>query len=99
MSPYLSTVHFSEMDIEYTLKDLQAHNAQFQQMFLNLAKGQEDLKTLLVKEKKKKAKKSTGVLNLGRRFKGPARRTLYFATSSGERDNQEGKSKEVTGHP
>ena len=33
-------------------------------------------------------------MNLGRRFKGPARRTLDFATSSGEGDNQEGKNKE-----
>ena len=57
------------------------------------------MKTLLIKEKKKKAKKLTGVLNLGRRFQGPARRTLDFATSSGEKDNQEGKNKEVTDHP
>ena len=64
-------------------------------MFLTLAKGQEDLKTLLIEEKKKKAKKSTGVLNLGRRFPGPSRRTLDFATSADEKDNQEGKNKEV----
>ena len=57
------------------------------------------MKTLHIKEKKKKAKKSTGVLNLGRRFPGPARRTLDFATSSGEKDNQEGKNKEVIAHP
>ena len=62
------------MDIEQTVKDLQAQNAQFQQMFLTLAKGQEYLKTLMIKEKKKKAKKSTSVLNLGRRFKGQANR-------------------------
>ena len=67
-------------------------------MFLTLAKGQDELKTLLIKEKKKKAKKSTGVLNLGRRFKGPARQTLDFTTPSGEGDNQEGKNKEVTDH-
>ena len=54
---------------------------------------------MLIKEKKKKAKKSTGVLNLGRRLQGQSRRTLYFATSSGEKDNQEGKNKEVTDHP
>ena len=81
------------MDLEQTVKNLKAQNAQFQQMFLTLAKGQEELKTLLIKEKKKKAKKSTGVLNLGRRFKGPASQTLDFATSSGERDNQEGKKR------
>ena len=75
------------MDLEQTVKDLQAQNAQFQQMFLTLAKGQEDLKTLLVEEKKKKAKKITGVLNMGRRFHGRARWTLDFATSYGEKDN------------
>ena len=64
-------------------------------MFLTLAKGQDELKTLLIKQNKKKAKKSTGVLNLGRRFPGPARRTLDFATSSSEKDNQEGKGKEA----
>ena len=57
------------MDLEQTVKDLQAWNAQFQQLFLILAKGQEDLKTLLIEEKKKK-KKVTGVLNMGRRFQG-----------------------------
>ena len=82
------------MDLEQTVKDLQAQNAQFQQLSLTLAKGQEDLKTLLVEEKKKKTKK-TGVLNIGRRFHGHKRRTLDFATSSSERDNQDGKGKET----
>ena len=45
-----------------------------------------------------RTKKSTGALNMGRRFQGPARRTLDFATSSGEGENQEGKNKEVTDH-
>ena len=39
------------MDIEQTVKDLQAQNSQFQQLLLTLAKGQEELKTLLEKEK------------------------------------------------
>ena len=47
------------MDLEQTVKDLQAQNSQFQHMFLTLAKGQEDLKTLLIEENKKKAKKVT----------------------------------------
>ena len=43
-------------------------------MFITLAKGQEDLKALILKEKKKKKtkkkkKKISGVLNLGRRFR------------------------------
>ena len=79
------------MDVEQTVKDLQAQNAQFQQMLLALTKGQEELKNLLAKEKKKKAKKSTGVVIMGRRFKGQARRTLDFATTSdeGERKGKE----------
>ena len=68
-------------------------------MFLTVARGQEELKTLLIEEKKKKANKKTGVLNLGRRFPGPARRTLNFATSSGEKYNQEGKGREVISQP
>ena len=68
-------------------------------MFLALAKGLEDLKALMIKDKKKKAKKPVGVLNLGRRFKVLARRTLDSATSSGEGDNQEGKNKEGNDHP
>ena len=65
------------MDLEQTVKDLQAQNVQYQQMLLTLAKGQEELKTLLVEEKKKKI---IGVLNMGRRFQGQERRTLDFAT-------------------
>ena len=80
-SPYPSTVYFSEMDVEQTVKDLQAQNAQFQQMPMALTKGQEELKTLLAKEKKKKTKKPTGVVIMARRFKGQTRRTLDFETS------------------
>ena len=68
-------------------------------MFLALAKRQEDLKALMIKDKKKKAKKPVGVSNLGRRFRGPAKRTLDFATSSDEGDNQEGKNKEGNDNP
>ncbi|CAI8603696.1 unnamed protein product [Vicia faba] len=59
-----------------------------------LAKGQEDLKALMIKDKKKKMKKTVGVLNMGRRFRGPAKRALDFATSPGEGDNHEEKNKE-----
>ena len=44
------------MDIEQTVKDLQARNSQFQQLLMTLAKGQEELKGLLEKEKEKKKK-------------------------------------------
>ena len=66
------------MDLEQTVKDLQAQNTQFQQLLKTLAKGQEELKNLLVEERKKKTKKVTGVLNMGRRFQGQTRRTLNF---------------------
>ena len=62
----------SAMSLEQTVKELQAQNAQFQERFLNLAKGQEDLEALILKDKKKK-KRPVGVLNMGRRFKGPVR--------------------------
>ena len=52
----------AEMSSDQAIKDFQAQNAQFQQMFLSLAKGQEDLKTLILKEKKKKKKKKKVVL-------------------------------------
>ena len=80
------------MDLEQTVKDLQAQNMQFQQLLTTLAKGQEELKTILSKEKKKKEKKPTGVVIMGRRFQGQTRRTLNFATTSGE---GEGKGKET----
>ena len=50
-------------------------------MFLNLAKGQEDLKALILKDKKKK-KRPMGVLNMGRRFKGLVRQVSELATPS-----------------
>ena len=36
--------------MEQTVKDLQAQNAQFQQMLLAMGKGQEDLKALLLED-------------------------------------------------
>ena len=77
------------MALEQTVKDLQAQNSQFQQMLLNLAKGQEDLKTLFTKESKKKTKKKVVILNMGRRFKGPAQLAQKEDASSEEEDNQE----------
>ena len=38
-------------------------------MIVALAKGKKDLKALILKDRKKKAKKTDGVLNLGRRFR------------------------------
>ena len=57
-------------------------------MFLAMANGQENPKTLILKDKKKKTKKSIGILNLGRRFRGPAEQALGFTTLPTEGDNQ-----------
>ena len=62
-------------------------------MFLNLDKGQEDLKALILKDKKKK-KRLVGVMNMGRRFKGPVRQVSEHANPSKEIDNQEVELKE-----
>ena len=79
-------VHFSKMDIEQTVKDLQAHNLQFQQLLMTLAKGQEDLKALLEKDKEKEKKKNkrVGLATMGRRFENQARRFLDFPSTSDE---------------
>ena len=43
-----------ESSAEQTIKDLQAQNAQFQELIMNLTQGQQDLKALLLKKDKKK---------------------------------------------
>ena len=55
-----------------------------------MAKGQEDLKALILKEKKKK-KKVVGILNMGRRFGERLKQQTDLTTSSKEGDNQEGE--------
>ena len=57
------------MDLEQTVKDLQAQNMQFQQLLMTLAKGQDELKTLLAEERKKKTKKATGFWTWGEGFR------------------------------
>ncbi|XP_058734931.1 uncharacterized protein LOC131606841 [Vicia villosa] len=42
----------SIMNLERSVRNLQAQNNHFQEMILNLSKGQEELKTLLIKKKK-----------------------------------------------
>ena len=55
-------------------------------MFLSLAKGQEDLKTLILKEKKKK---KTVLFNMGRRFGNNLWEEVDLTTSSKDGENQE----------
>src|SRR3954471_12781913 len=61
------------MNLEKSVKDLRAQNAQFQDLILNLSKGQDELKSLLTK-KEKRPRRSVGVLNMRRRFRGPLKR-------------------------
>ena len=53
-----------ESSTKQSIKALQAQNAQFQELIMSLAQGQEELKALLVKKKKK----SIVLFNTGRRF-------------------------------
>ena len=84
------------MDIKQTMKDLQAQNSQFQATLLTLAKGQQELMTLLAAKKKTKKKV---VINTGKRFKGPVRQVQIVEESSEEDENQveEARSTRVGG--
>src|ERR1044072_9374762 len=83
------------MALEQTVKDLQAQNAQFKEMFTNLAQDQKDLKKLITRKKK-----TIGILNMGRNHKGPVKviRQLEFSDKSGETEgsikNNEGSHHE-----
>src|SRR3954463_587916 len=80
-------VYFSIMNLEQSVKDLQAQNAQFQALILNLSKGQDELKTLLTK-KEKKSRRFVGVLNMGRRFRGPLKKVEEVKVSEEDDDEQ-----------
>src|SRR4051812_47553282 len=62
-----------EMESEMSIKNLEAQNAQVQVAILELAKGQEELKALIIK-KKKKPKGSAGVSHLRRKIKIPVKK-------------------------
>src|SRR3954466_7994756 len=63
-----------EMDSETSIKNLEAQNTQVQIAILELAKGQQEMKALMIK-KKKKPKGSVGLSHLARKVKIPARRS------------------------
>ena len=71
------------MALEQSVKDLQAQNAQFQQMFTSLVQGQEDLKKLINRKKK-----VVGVLNIGRRYKGGPKVVSRIELSEGSVKNE-----------
>src|ERR1044072_6042255 len=73
------------MALEQTVKDLQAQNAQFQEMFTSLVQGQKDLKKLITRKKK-----VIGVLNMGKRHKGGPK-----VVSQLEISDKSGETKEI----
>src|SRR3954471_17119205 len=62
------------MDSETSIKNLEAQNTQVQIAILELAKGQQVLKALMIK-KKKKPKGSVGLSHLARKVKIPVKRS------------------------
>ena len=68
------------------MMDLQAQNSQFHEALLALAKGQQDLKTMILKERKKK-KKRTIMFNTSRRFGNGLQNEVDLTTSSGGKDS------------
>ncbi|XP_058747884.1 uncharacterized protein LOC131620735 [Vicia villosa] len=81
--------------LEQSVKDLQAQNAEFQALILNLSKGKEELKTLLTK-KEKKTKKTVGVLNMGRRFQGPLRKVKEIEEETEQEEGASGKTDQTS---
>src|SRR3954463_9913069 len=77
-----------EMDSETSVKNLEAQNAQVQVAILELAKGQQELKALIIK-KKKKPKGSVGLSHLIRKVKIPVKRPKKASIPEivGEGDN------------
>ena len=74
----------SEPTTEQAIKALQAQNAQFQELVVNLAQGQQELNALLLKKKKKKR---TVLFNTGRRFGNGLQNEVDLTTSSVGKDS------------
>ena len=69
------------MDLEQTVKYLQAQNYQFQETLLALANGQQDMMALPAAKKKPKKK---SLVNIGRSFKESVRQIPVVEDSSEE---------------
>src|SRR4051812_25071312 len=82
--------HLEEMDFETSVKNLKAQNAQVQVAILELAKGQQELKALIIK-KKNKPNGSVGLSHLIRKVKIPVKRPkkalIPEIVGEGEGDN------------
>ena len=77
-----------ESSSEQAIKALQAQNAQFQEMVMSLAQGQQELKALLLKKNKKN--KRIALFNTGHRFGNTLHNEADQATSSAEKDSPQG---------
>src|SRR3954462_14662163 len=86
-SSLLLFISVRKMNLEQSVKDLQAQNAEFQTLILTLDNGQNELKALLTK-KDKKTKKPKGVINLGRRFKGRSKKAEDAEIPKNEEDEE-----------
>ena len=75
-----------EPTTKQAIKALQAQNAQFQELVMSLAQGQQELKTLLLKKKKKR----TALFNTGRRFGNTLQNEADQATSYVGKDSPQG---------
>src|SRR3954470_15810266 len=79
-----------EMEYKTSIKNLEAQNAHVQVAILELAKGQQELKALIIK-KKKKPKGSVGLSHLKRKIKIPVKKSkkpqIPEIVGDGERDN------------
>ena len=73
----------SEPSTKQAIKALQAQNSQFQELVMILAQGQQELKTLILKKKKKR----TVLFNAGRRFGNGLQNEADLATSSAGKDS------------
>ena len=65
-------------------------------MFLSLARGQKELKTLIIKEKKK-TKKPIGIINIERRFTGLAKQVKEIEITD-DNDNEQDDNDESDKH-
>ena len=77
-----------ESSNEQAIKALQAQNAQFQELVMSLAQGQQELKTLLLKKKKKRTALFNPRRKSGNTLQNEAERTT---PSVGEGSHQEGR--------
>src|SRR3954468_4674056 len=88
------------MESETSIKNLEAQNAQVQVAILELAKGQQELKALIIK-KKKKPKGSVGLSHLKRKIKIPVKKFKKppIPETVGDGEQEDNQSNQVLLNP